>query len=133
MVQKVQVLDQYARQVVAPLGILFPFPFHCSKLDSYMKSSDPPSIGSFLLSVCGYRNGIIASCVSPTASVNCQFWTEWCDLHSKLSSDCVDLLNRIFQLTPSQRILVRDILQHPWVSLPTRLSPDEIVRQMWER
>ena len=38
MVTRVRLLDPYMRQVLAPLGLLFPFPLHCSKLDSYMKS-----------------------------------------------------------------------------------------------
>ncbi len=39
MVARVQLLDQFVKQVVAPLGILFPFPFHCRILDTYMRSS----------------------------------------------------------------------------------------------
>lgn len=38
MVARVRTLDSYTRQVVAPLGILFPFPLLCCKLDSYMRS-----------------------------------------------------------------------------------------------
>lgn len=38
MVARVRTLDSYTRQVVAPLGILFPFPLLCRKLDSYMRS-----------------------------------------------------------------------------------------------
>lgn len=38
MVARVQLLDPFVKQVVAPLGILFPFPFHCRLLDTYMKS-----------------------------------------------------------------------------------------------
>lgn len=34
----VQMLDPFIKQVVAPLGILFPFPFYCRLLDTYMKS-----------------------------------------------------------------------------------------------
>ena len=37
MVELAQGLDPYRRQVLAPLGILFPFPLLCPKLDSYMK------------------------------------------------------------------------------------------------
>jgi len=36
MVAKVKSLDSFTRQLVAPLGIVFPFPLHCSKLDCYM-------------------------------------------------------------------------------------------------
>jgi hypothetical protein len=39
MVSRVKELDPYIRQVVAPLGIMFPFPFYCRLLDTYMKSS----------------------------------------------------------------------------------------------
>ncbi len=38
MVQRVLELDQYMRAVLAPLGILFPFPIFCRKLDSCMKT-----------------------------------------------------------------------------------------------
>ena len=38
MVTRVRLLDPYMRQVLAPLGLLFPFPLNCSKLDSFMKS-----------------------------------------------------------------------------------------------
>ena len=37
MVQRVSMLDPYSKPVLAPLGIVFPFPMFCSKLDSYMK------------------------------------------------------------------------------------------------
>lgn len=40
MVGKVQTLDLYTRQLIAPLGMVFPFPLHCSKLDSYMNVSN---------------------------------------------------------------------------------------------
>ncbi len=39
MVAKVKSLDTYTRQMVAPLGIVFPFPLHCSKLDCYMNAA----------------------------------------------------------------------------------------------
>ena len=35
---KVRCLDPFVRPIFAPLGIHFPFPFHCSLLDTYMKS-----------------------------------------------------------------------------------------------
>ena len=38
MVAKVKSLDHFTRQLVAPLGIVFPFPLHCSKLDCYMNA-----------------------------------------------------------------------------------------------
>ena len=38
MVEKVKSLDQYTRAVIAPLGIVFPFPIFCPKLDSYMRT-----------------------------------------------------------------------------------------------
>ena len=37
MVQRVTMLDPYSRPLLAPRGIVFPFPMFCSKLDSYMK------------------------------------------------------------------------------------------------
>ena len=37
MVERVAMLDPYSRPILAPLGIVFPFPLFCSKLDSYMK------------------------------------------------------------------------------------------------
>ena len=37
MVKRVSMLDPYSRPLLAPLGIVFPFPMFCSKLDSYMK------------------------------------------------------------------------------------------------
>lgn len=37
MVERVGSLDPYSRSVLAPLGILFPFPLFCSKLDSYLR------------------------------------------------------------------------------------------------
>ena len=37
MVTRAQCLDPYTRQCFAPLGIFFPFPLHCSKLESYLK------------------------------------------------------------------------------------------------
>ena len=33
-------MDPFVRQVTAPLGILFPFPLLCPKLDSYMKPEE---------------------------------------------------------------------------------------------
>ena len=39
MVAKVKSLDTYTRQMVAPLGIVFPFPLHCSKLDCFMNAA----------------------------------------------------------------------------------------------
>ena len=39
MFAKVQTLDSYSKQIIAPLGIYFPFPLHCSKLDSYLRRS----------------------------------------------------------------------------------------------
>ncbi len=39
MVAKVSSLDPYTRQMVAPLGIVFPFPLHCSKLDCFMNAA----------------------------------------------------------------------------------------------
>ena len=37
MVKKAHHLDPYSKQLLAPLGILFPFPLHCSKLDCYLR------------------------------------------------------------------------------------------------
>ena len=37
MVERVAMLDPYSRPILAPLGIVFPFPLFSSKLDSYMK------------------------------------------------------------------------------------------------
>ena len=40
MVVKVMTLDPYQRPVLAPLGILFPFPVHCTLLDSYLQTEE---------------------------------------------------------------------------------------------
>ena len=114
MFAKVQELDPYARSVLAPLGILFPFPIHCSKLDSYLKTAAELSTMTLPLP-------------------NVQFWEEWSKLSERLSSRLRDLLNQIFVLEPSMRITMRDIVRHPWVSKATKLSSSNINRQMKER
>ena len=114
MVAKVKGLDHYAKSVLAPLGILFPFPLHCSKLDSYMKTAvELSSVGMPL--------------------PNELFWREWSPLSEKLSASLCNLLNRIFVLEPSMRITMQDIVRHPWISKATKLSPENITRLMRER
>ena len=107
-------LDQYARSVLAPLGILFPFPIHCSKLDSYMRTAADLHILGMPLP-------------------NELFWREWSKLSRSLSSSLRDLFNRIFLLEPSMRITMQNIVRHPWVSKATKLNPDDINRLMRER
>ena len=114
MVAKVKLLDPYARDVLAPLGILFPFPLHCSKLDSYMKTAVELSDLKMPLN-------------------NELFWREWSILSERLSPNLSDLFNRIFVLEPSMRITMQNIVRHPWVSKATKLSPDNITRLMRER
>ena len=114
MVEKVKELDHYARSVLAPLGILFPFPIHCSKLDSYMRTA-----------------GELSALGVPLP--NELFWREWSKLGEDLSSSLCDLFNRIFLLEPSLRITMQDIVRHPWVSKATKLNPDDINRLMRER
>ena len=111
---KVQELDPYSRSVLAPLGILFPFPIHCSKLDCYMKTAAELSTMSMPFS-------------------NVHFWEEWSKLSERLSLRLHDLFNQIFVLEPSMRITMRDIVRHPWVSKATKLSPNSINRLMKER
>ena len=114
MVAKVKDLDHYARSVLAPLGIPFPFPLHCSKLDSYMKTA--VELGAMAMPL-----------------PNRLFWREWSTLSEKLSPSLRDLFNRIFVLEPSLRITMQNIVRHPWVSKATKLSPDDITRLMRER
>ena len=114
MVTKVKELDHYARSVLAPLGILFPFPLPCSKLDSYMKTAAELTGKGLPLP-------------------NELFWREWSPLSERLSSGACDLLNRIFVLEPSMRITMQDIVRHPWISKATKLTPENITRLMRER
>lgn len=114
MVTKVKELDHYARSVLAPLGILFPFPLHCSKLDSYMKTAVE-----------------LSSLTAPLP--NELFWREWSPLSERMSQSLCDLFNRIFVLESSMRITMQEIVRHPWVSKATKLSPDSITRLMRER
>lgn len=117
MVARVQLLDQYTRNMFCPLGLFFPFPIHCCKLDSYMSSEQElyPYI----------RDGRVLA--------NKLFWQEWSSLNSTLSSEIKDLMNRIFVLVPSLRCSIRDMLVHPWVSDGIRLTPSEIKIQMESR
>ena len=114
MVAKVKELDHYAQSVLAPLGILFPFPLHCSKLDSYMKTA-----------------GELSATRMPLT--NEHFWREWSTLRGHLSPNLCDLFNQIFVLEPSMRITMQNIVRHPWVSKATKLSPEQITRLMKER
>ena len=114
MVAKVKDLDHYARSVLAPLGILFPFPIHCSKLDSYMRTAADLSTLRMPLP-------------------NELFWREWSTLSQTLSSSLLDLFNQIFVLEPSMRITMQNIVRHPWVSKAIKLNPDSINRLMRER
>ena len=114
MVEKVKELDHYARSVLAPLGILFPFPIHCSKLDSYMKTAaDLNALGIPL--------------------PNELFWREWSKLYQNLSPNLSNLFNQIFVLEPSMRITMQNIIRHPWLSKVTKLNPRNINRLMRER
>ncbi|XP_064393734.1 uncharacterized protein LOC135341165 [Halichondria panicea] len=110
MVAKVSSLDPYTRQMVAPLGIVFPFPLHCSKLDCFMNAA-----------------------LVDKAPRNEQFWTEWDDLYRKFSPRLVNLFNRVFHLQPTNRITIRELAQHSWVSKSSRLHPKEILIQMRDR
>lgn len=114
MVEKVKELDHYARSVLAPLGILFPFPIHCSKLDSYMKTAAELSTLRMPLP-------------------NELFWREWSKLRENLSLSLCKLFNQIFLLEPSMRITMQNIVRHPWVSNAAKLNPDDINRLMRER
>ena len=97
-------------RLIAPLGIYFPFPVQCSKLDSYLRDEEdiiyrkgegsalclclsctmrwPPSLAGFDGSLRGkpLRNEL--------------FWREWPELTARMSRDLVDLFNRIFILPP---------------------------------
>lgn len=65
MADKVKSLDQYTRNFIAPLGLFFPFPHHCSKLDSYLRRAPE-------LRGCGITGGLRAA-----ALPNKKFWSEW--------------------------------------------------------
>jgi len=45
MVEQARKLDPYLKPLLAPLGIFFPFPYHCKLLDSYMKGDSDISSG----------------------------------------------------------------------------------------
>lgn len=122
MVERAKELDQYVRQVMAPLGILFPFPYHCRLLDTYMKSS------ATITATLAQSGGHTVSWCYP----NRNFWSNWMFLKESLSPELLDLFNSMFVLCPSHRVVVRDLARHPWVS-GTRLSPEDIVNLMRER
>jgi serine/threonine protein kinase len=119
MVKRVSMLDPYSRPLLAPLGIVFPFPMFCSKLDSYMKMET--ELSAYFTSNKG--------AVLP----NQQFWAEWPSIHSNISSNLKNLFNQIFVLLPSYRCTLRDIARHPWLVSKSHLTPDEVMRHMRAR
>lgn len=123
MVEKVKEMDQFLRPVMAPLGIFFPFPYHCSLLDTYMQSD--AAIAAKLRQSGGQT---VSRCYP-----NLKFWSYWSSFRDSFSPELADLFNCIFVLSPSHRILLRDLVRHPWISSSSRLSPDEIVTFMRNR
>ena len=117
MVARVQTLDQYTRAMFCPLGLFFPFPIHCSKLDSYMSTEQ--ELYPYL------NKGHVLQ--------NKLFWLEWGNMATTLSPEIKDLMNRIFILVPSLRCSIREMLVHPWVSEGVRLTSIEIKMQMESR
>ena len=65
MAARANSLDQYTRKCFAPLGIYFPFPLHCSKLDTYLRREEE-------LRKCGVTGSVAAP-----ALTNEKFWNEW--------------------------------------------------------
>jgi hypothetical protein len=114
MFDKAQSLDPYSKQLLAPLGIYFPFPLNCSKLDSYLRTEAELK----------HRN--ITGSINSSSLPNEDFWREWQPLRDILSSQLIDLFNRIFVLESSLRITMRDVIRHVWVNISDGLSPDDI-------
>ena len=153
MVDKTKTLDQFTRQYLAPLGVYFPFPHQCSKLDSYLRRSEELAAA-----------GVTGSLQAPSLSNN-KFWDEWeqlkvrdictlpnhvCLAHiaynplscmaiivplsqETLSPDLIDLFNRIFLLTPPIRITLRDMVRHSWFSKGVRMTPEDVSAAMASR
>jgi serine/threonine protein kinase len=119
MVQRVTMLDPYSRPLLAPRGIVFPFPMFCSKLDSYMKRENE-------LSAHFTQNG-------GAALPNQQFWSEWPSINFRITPNLKNLFDRIFVLHPSFRCTLRDIARHPWLLSREQLTPDEVTTQMKSR
>ena len=65
MVERAKTLDQFVRQYLAPLGVYFPFPHHCSKLDSYLRRSEEFTAAN-----------VTGSVLAPALN-NDKFWDEW--------------------------------------------------------
>lgn len=149
MVERSKSLDQFIRQYLAPLGIYFPFPHHCSKLDSYLRRTEEL-----------IATGVTGSLQAPALN-NDKFWDEWkqikvrdtCTLptlvyiilsslyanslmfllQDALSLNLIDLFNRIFLLTPPLRITLRDMVRHSWFSKGERMSPEDVSTAMAAR
>ncbi|XP_019864502.1 PREDICTED: uncharacterized protein LOC100641450 isoform X1 [Amphimedon queenslandica] len=155
MFAKVQTLDSYSKQIIAPLGIYFPFPLHCSKLDSYLRRSvyctcngsctynDTWYINKWCLFLrvqlfvyireADLRGRGVNGSLKGSALPNESFWSEWECLKVSISPGLRDLLNRIFVLDAGLRITLRDILRHPWVTMEDGMSPDIIKMEMENR
>lgn len=56
-----------------------------------------------------------------------------CHVHLQLSPECQDLLDKIFQVDPKQRITLQDIQKHPWytaaLSSPYQGSWDQLEQE----
>lgn len=138
MVKRVSMLDPYSRPLLAPLGIVFPFPMFCSKLDSYMKheselsayfSSSKGAVVFFALLQINQLFGFVPGNVLS----NQQFWAEWPSIDSNISPNLKNLFNQIFVLLPSFRCTLRDIAGHPWRLSKSQLTPDDIMQHMKSR
>lgn len=138
MVKRVSMLDPYSRQLLAPLGIVFPFPMFCSKLDSYMKNETQLSAyfssrkGAVVFSVLLTLNQLFGFVPGNVLS-NQQFWAEWPSINSNISPNLKNLFNQIFVLLPSFRCTLRDIACHPWLISKSQLTPDDVMEHMKSR
>ena len=132
-------LDPYSKPLLAPLGIVFPFPMFCSKLDSYMKRES--ELSSYFTQNKGKnifeqkielkffkRQKFLGAALS-----NQQFWLEWPSIECRISQSLKNLFDRIFVLLPSFRCTLRDIARHPWLLSRQQLTPDEITGHMKSR
>jgi serine/threonine protein kinase len=121
MVKKCKLLDPYMRRMIAPLGIYFPFPVHCAKLDSYF-GTDKEIVAQY-----NYDGSLKCKALK-----NKLFWSEWAELQATISKDLIDLFNRIFLLPPQIRITLSDMLNHKWMANPS-MSPARISQEMLSR
>ena len=130
MVQRVTMLDPYSRPLLAPLGIVFPFPMFCSKLDSYMKRENKLSAhftqngGMQMISYLTQNLPLIALlhlsffCLASTFCFHSHFFPYPTSLIVSAILCCVHFLQFLGAALPNQQFWSE------WPSINSRITPN---------